>query len=88
MKEGIKLAKNKEQKSGKHVPYVTKKQRGGSPAILIMGIILAIIFGASTAYSGMKAGLTVAAGIPGLINWSGFGWIFFRKKRIFGKNIM
>lgn len=88
MKEGIKLAKNKEQKSGKHVPYVTKKQRGGSPAILIMGIILAIIFGASTAYSGMKAGLTVAAGIPGSIIGSGLVSIFARKKGILGKNIL
>lgn len=88
MKEGIKLVKNKEQKSGKHVPYVTKKQRGGSPAILIMGIILAIIFGASTAYSGMKAGLTVAAGIPGSIIGSGLVSIFARKKGILGKNIL
>lgn len=72
----------------KYVPYVTKKGHGGSIAILIMGIILAVIFGASTAYSGMKAGLTVAAGIPGSIIGSGLVSLFAKKKGILGKNIL
>ncbi|WP_435033759.1 hypothetical protein [Latilactobacillus curvatus] len=44
----------------KYVPYVNQgDKKVGNLAILIMGSILAIIFAASTAYSGMKAGLTV-----------------------------
>ena len=52
---------------------------------MIMGAILATIFAASTAYSGMKASLTVAAGIPGSIIGSGMVGVFAKKKGIFGK---
>ena len=51
-----------------YVPYITdKSKRGANVSVLIIGIVLATIFAASTAYSGMKSGLTVAAGIPGAI---------------------
>ncbi|WP_445621890.1 OPT/YSL family transporter [Lacticaseibacillus paracasei] len=74
-----------------YVPYATdgaKENSGGSTAIMIMGAILATIFAASTAYSGMKAGLTVAAGIPGSIIGSGMVGVFAKKKGIFGKNLL
>ncbi len=72
-----------------YVPYVTDGPRsGGNVAILIIGIVLAALFAASTAYSGMKSGLTVAAGIPGSIIGSGFIAIFAKKKGILGKNIV
>lgn len=72
-----------------YVPYVsTGNKKVGNTAILIMGSILAIIFAASTAYSGMKAGLTVAAGIPGSIIGSGLVGAFAKSKGILGKNIM
>ena len=75
--------------SGKdYVPYFTGKSKNGvNLPVLIIGIILAIIFAASTAYSGMKSGLTVAAGIPGAIIGSVFVGIFARSKGILGKNI-
>ena len=73
----------------KYVPYVTdKNNKGGNGAIMIMGAILAVIFAASTAYSGMKAGLTVAAGIPGSIIGSGMVGVFAKKKGILGKNLL
>ncbi|MSD84113.1 peptide transporter [Lactobacillus curvatus] len=73
----------------KYVPYVSQgDKKVGNVAILIMGSILAIIFAASTAYSGMKAGLTVAAGIPGSIIGSGLVGAFAKSKGILGKNIM
>lgn len=76
--------------SGKdYVPYVTDKSKtGGNMAVLIIGIVLAVVFAASTAYSGMKAGLTVAAGIPGSIIGSAFIAIFAKEKGILGKNIV
>ncbi|HBY3565125.1 TPA: oligopeptide transporter, OPT family [Clostridioides difficile] len=76
--------------SGKdYVPYITDKSRtGGNVAVLIIGIILATIFAASTTYSGMKAGLTVAAGIPGAIIGSAFVGAFARSKGILGKNLI
>ncbi len=72
-----------------YVPYVSSGPRsGGNVAILIIGVLLAALFAASTAYSGMKSGLTVAAGIPGSIIGSGFIAIFAKKKGILGKNIV
>ena len=75
--------------SGKdYVPYFTGKSKNGvNLPVLIIGIVLAIVFAASTAYSGMKSGLTVAAGIPGAIIGSVFVGIFARSKGILGKNI-
>ena len=72
-----------------YVPYVSSGSKsGGNIAILIIGIILAALFAASTAYSGMKSGLTVAAGIPGSIIGSGFIAIFAKQKGILGKNLV
>ncbi|MGR3741306.1 OPT/YSL family transporter [Companilactobacillus sp. DQM5] len=73
----------------KYEPYVRdgKKNKSGNAVILITGIILAIVFAASTAYSGMKAGLTVSAGIPGSIIGSGVVAAFAKSKGILGKNI-
>ena len=47
-----------------------------------------MIFAASTAYSGMKSGITVAAGIPGAIIGSMFIGVFAKDKGILGKNII
>ncbi|MDR2975958.1 MAG: OPT/YSL family transporter [Streptococcaceae bacterium] len=72
-----------------YVPYENgRKTNAGSPLVLVIGTILAVIFAASTAYSGMKAGLTVAAGIPGAILGSGILSIFIRKNTFLKKNIL
>jgi putative OPT family oligopeptide transporter len=72
-----------------YVPYVSSGSKsGGNTVVLIIGIILAVLFAASTAYSGMKSGLTVAAGIPGSIIGSGFIAAFAKKKGILGKNLV
>ncbi|MCI2057730.1 MAG: oligopeptide transporter, OPT family [Oscillibacter sp.] len=72
-----------------YVPYISSGSRiGGNTAVLIIGILLAALFGASTAYSGMKAGLTVAAGIPGSILGSVFIAIFAKEKGILGKTLI
>ena len=76
--------------SGKdYVPYITDKSKKGTNfAVLIIGIVLAALFAASTAYSGMKSGLTVAAGIPGAIIGSMLIGVFAKEKGILGKNII
>lgn len=72
-----------------YVPYVSSGSKsGGNVVVLIIGIILAALFAASTAYSGMKSGLTVAAGIPGSILGSGLIAIFSKQKSILGKNLI
>ncbi len=72
-----------------YVPYVSSGSKsGGNVVVLIIGIILAILFSASTAYSGMKSGLTVAAGIPGSIIGSALIAAFAKQKGILGKNLV
>ncbi|WP_179395076.1 OPT/YSL family transporter [Lacticaseibacillus absianus] len=66
----------------------TAKSKVGSTIVLGVGIILAILFAASTAYSGMKAGLTVAAGIPGAIIGSAVIRAFARRQGYAGTNEM
>lgn len=73
-----------------YVPYEDggRKAKAGRPIVVVLGALLAILFAASTAYSGMKAGLTVAAGIPGAILGSGLLSIFVRKNNFLKKNIL
>lgn len=72
-----------------YVPYVSSGERkGGSVAIMIIGLVLAALFAASTAYSGMKSGLTVAAGIPGAIIGSALVAVFARGKGILSKDLI
>lgn len=72
-----------------YVPYISSGSKsGGNVVVLIVGIILAILFAASTAYSGMKSGLTVAAGIPGSIIGSALIAAFAKKKGILAKNLV
>lgn len=71
-----------------YVPYITDKSKSGTNlSVIIIGILLSAVFAASTAYSGMKSGLTVAAGIPGAIIGSMLIGAFARNKGILGKNI-
>ncbi|WP_460292548.1 OPT family oligopeptide transporter [Clostridium tertium] len=71
-----------------YVPYITDKSKSGTNlSVIIIGIVLSVVFAASTAYSGMKSGLTVAAGIPGAIIGSMLIGAFARNKGILGKNI-
>lgn len=71
-----------------YVPYLTDKSKSGTNfAVTMIGVLLSVIFAASTAYSGMKSGLTVAAGIPGSIIGSMLIGVFARSKGILGKNI-
>lgn len=72
-----------------YVPYIsTGSRKGGNTAVMIIGLVLAALFAASTAYSGMKSGLTVAAGIPGAIIGSALVAIFAKEKGILAKNLI
>ena len=72
-----------------YIPFVTSGSKlGGNAVVMIIGILLSALFAASTAYSGMKAGLTVAAGIPGSILGSVFIALYAKQKGILGKSLM
>ncbi|WP_390406045.1 OPT/YSL family transporter [Lacticaseibacillus jixiensis] len=65
-----------------------KSKAAGRGIVMVIGTVLAIIFAASTAYSGMKAGLTVAAGIPGAIIGAGLVKVVARSQGMRGKNLI
>lgn len=76
--------------SGKeYKPYIsTNNKIGVNFVVLILGIVLAALFAASTTYSGLKAGLTVAAGIPGAILGAGLISIFTKNNRALKTNLL
>ncbi|MDR3214777.1 MAG: oligopeptide transporter, OPT family [Bacilli bacterium] len=73
-----------------YVPFISDRRTSkcGGVAVLIIGLILAILFAASTAYSGMKAGLTVAAGIPGAIVGAGLVKVLAKRNGVLGTNLI
>ena len=50
-------------------PYISSKQSLSefTPASVITGILLAVIFGAANAYLGLRVGLTISASIPAAV---------------------
>ena len=80
--------KKKMTKSTYGESHGRKQNRGLNLPVIIIGIVLAVLFAASTTYTGMKSGLTVAAGIPGAIIGSMLIGIFTRRKSIFDNNIL
>ena len=55
---------------------------------IIMGIILAVIFGAANAYLGLRVGLTVSASIPAAVIAMGVIRVIMRKNSVLESNIV
>ena len=55
---------------------------------VILGIILAVVFGAATAYLGLRVGLTVSASIPAAVISMGVIRMIFRRKSILENNMV
>jgi len=55
---------------------------------IVMGIILAVIFGAANAYLGLRVGMTVSASIPAAVISMGVIRILMRKNSILESNIV
>jgi len=55
---------------------------------IIMGIILAVIFGAANAYLGLRVGMTVSASIPAAVIAMGVIRVIMRKNSILESNIV
>ena len=78
----------KEEKN--FTPYVSEKEKVPeiTPASVITGIILAVVFGAANAYLGLRVGLTVSASIPAAVIALGVIRIFLRRKSVLESNIV
>lgn len=57
-------------------------------ASIVMGVLLAIIFGAANAYLGLRVGMTVSASIPAAVIAMGVIRILMRKNSILESNIV
>ena len=55
---------------------------------IVMGIILAVIFGAANAYLGLRVGMTVSASIPAAVISMGVIRVIMRKDSILESNIV
>ena len=55
---------------------------------LILGILLAVIFGAANAYLGLRVGMTVSASIPAAVLSMGIIRIILRKNSILENNLV
>ena len=50
-----------------HTNPEVKVKRELTPTALILGVILAVVFGAANAYLGLRVGLTVSASVPAAV---------------------
>ena len=57
-------------------------------ASIVMGILLAVIFGAANAYLGLRVGMTVSASIPAAVIGMGVIRVIMRKNSILESNIV
>lgn len=67
--------------AGKVTPEITVTS-------IIMGIILAVVFGAANAYLGLRVGMTVSASIPAAVIAMGVIRVIMRKNSILESNIV
>ena len=55
---------------------------------IVMGILLAVIFGAANAYLGLRVGMTVSASIPAAVISMGVIRVLLRKNSILESNVV
>ena len=59
-----------------------------TPTALILGIILAVVFGAANAYLGLRVGMTVSASIPAAVISMGVIRFILKKDSILENNMV
>ncbi len=59
-----------------------------TPMSIILGVILAVVFGAANAYLGLRVGMTVSASIPAAVISMGVVRVIMRKKSILENNMV
>lgn len=78
---------NKEQEFKPYIP-ADKVLPELTPVSIILGIILAIIFGGANAYLGLRVGMTVSASIPAAVISMGIIRVILRRDSILENNIV
>lgn len=77
-------------KGDDYVPFITANHGVLEFTVrsIIIGALLAIVFGVANTYLGLKVGLTVSASIPAAVLATGVYKLFFKKGTILEKNIV
>ena len=71
-------------------PYIPASENTPemTPTSIIMGILLAVIFGAANAYLGLRVGMTVSASIPAAVISMAVIRVIMRKDSILESNMV
>ena len=79
-----------EKKSNEFKPYIPADKVTPELTVtsIIMGILLAIIFGAANAYLGLRVGMTVSASIPAAVIAMGVIRVLLKKNSILESNLV
>ena len=65
-----------------------KSQKELTPTAIILGALLAVVFGAANAYLGLRVGLTISASVPAAIISMGILRIIMRRDSILENNMV
>ena len=78
------------QKSTEFKPFISADQvlPEMTPVAIIVGIILAVVFGAANAYLGLRVGMTVSASIPAAVLSMGIIRVIMRRNSILENNMV
>lgn len=84
------MSENKDQKSSNFKPFISANQKITELSItsIIIGIILAVIFGGANAYLGLRVGMTVSASIPAAVVSMGVIRVLLRRNSVLESNIV
>ena len=71
-------------------PYIPAEKVTAEMTVtsVIMGVILAIVFGAANAYLGLRVGMTVSASIPAAVISMGVIRVIMKKNSILESNLV
>lgn len=78
------------QENNQFKPYIAASQVTPEFTVtsIVMGVILAVVFGAANAYLGLRVGMTVSASIPAAVIAMGVIRVVMRKNSILESNIV
>ena len=65
-----------------------KSQKELTPTAIILGALLAVVFGAANAYLGLRVGLTISASVPAAVISMGILRIIMRRDSILENNMV
>lgn len=82
--------KENKMKNQSFKPYVSpsKKLKELTPVSVILGVVLAVIFGGANAYLGLRVGMTVSASIPAAVISMGVIRVILKRDSILENNVV